>query len=364
MKNKNLVWIVAGVLIILVVASLVYFNDSKEEEVIKIAYVSALSGDAGIWGQSLKKGFDFGLNEYNQQESKKYTFEAVYEDDACDATTGINAFNKVINLQEIKYVTGTVCSNVAMSVSNIVNENNVIYIASGATNPAVVKQGDTIFRLWPDDSYDAKAIAEYAVIELNAKTFSIAHVNDNPAGISAKDSFKEIVEEFGNEVLTIEDHTSKETDFRTVAMKLIQNNPDAIYIASLPEQMPLFIKQIRDLNYQGKILLYGPSATSEGIIDKILVKEEIYYTLPDDVKQTGFWESYKEKTGEEADSLVALGYDSFQLIKDSIESCGNDVTCVKEFILSLEDYETSRGTFGFDQYGDVTQVPYKVIKVE
>lgn len=364
MKKQNKIYLGIGIIAIILIAAIIMFSAPKGEETIKIGYISALSGDAGVWGQSLKKGFDYGLNQYNTQENKKYTFEAVYEDDACEATSGVNAFNKVVNLQGINYVTGTVCSSVAMAVSNMVNDNNVIYVASGATNPDVVKQGETIFRLWPDDSYDAKAIAEYAVSELNAETFAIAHVNDNPAGISIKEAFKEKVESLGKEIISIQDYTSKDSDFRTVATKLIQNNPDAIYVMSLPEQMPTIIKQIRDLNYDGKLLLYGPSATSEGILDKVTIKENLYYSIPDDVKQTSFWSNYKTETGEEPDSLVALGYDSFELIKDGIEECGDNTDCVKRYILNLEEYQTTRGTFGFDEYGDVTQVPYKTIKVE
>ena len=63
-----------GVLIILIMAliavSLSYialtgYSVKPNQETIKIGFISALSGDAGVWGQSFQKGFDFAVKEIN-----------------------------------------------------------------------------------------------------------------------------------------------------------------------------------------------------------------------------------------------------------------------------------------------------------
>ena len=364
---KKQIWIPILIVVVVVIGVLIFSSQKSapiqpiEKEVIKIGFISALSGDAGVWGQSLKKGFDFAVEEINSNggvDGKK--IQAIYEDDGCDATTGVNAFNKVINIDKAKIITGSVCSSVAMSVAKMTQENRVFYIASGATNPDVPKQGDLIFRLWPSDSYEAKEIGRYAVKDLGLTNFSILYFNDNPAGIALRDSFKESIETNGGKVISEERVLSSEKDFRTPITKLIKENPEGLYIAAIPEQTPLAVNKAKELGYKGIILLYGPSVLSEGIPEKISIKEKIYYPSPLTVKETSFWEDYLQKTGTEADLLVSLGYDSVKLIEYGLNICGEDNDCIRDKILNLKNYQTSRGKISFDKDGDVEGIKYEI----
>lgn len=365
-KNKRY-----GILIILVLALIVvslvlisltgYTVNSPSEEEIKIGFISALSGDAGVWGQSFQKGFDFAVDEINSGggiDGRK--IKVIYEDDACDATTGISAFNKIIELNDVKIITGTVCSSVAMSVAKKTQENRVFYMASAATHPEVPKQGDLIFRVWVSDAYEAKELAKYAINNLELEKLAIIYFNDNPAGIALKDNFKESVEANGGEITKTEAHTSQEKDFKTNLIKLMSDNPDGIYIAATPEQTPLIINRARELGYEGILFVYGPSILSEGIPEKIISKEEIYYASPITKKETEFWNNYKKETGTDADLLVSGGYDSMKLIEYGLKNCGEDNDCIRDSLLNLKDYTITRGTISYDNYGDLTGVEFEI----
>ncbi len=359
-----------AILVVLIIAllavSLSYFaftgySINNQEGDIKIGFISSLSGDAGVWGQSFQKGFDFAVKEINDRggiNGKK--IKVIYEDDACDATTGIKAFNKVIDVDNVKIITGTVCSSVAMSVAKETQENNVFYMASGATHPEVPKQGDLIFRVWVSDAYEAKELARYAINDLNFKKIAIAYFNDNPAGLELKDNFKETVEANGGEITKIEAYSSNERDFKTSLTKLMQGNPDAIYIAAIPEQTPLLVNKARELGYKGAILLYGPSVLSEGIPEKISNKGKIYYASPILKQETDFWEEYKDKTGTDADLLIAGGYDSMKIIEYGLRKCGEDNYCIRDALLNLRNYPITRGTISYDQDGDLTGVEFEI----
>lgn len=366
MKKKNKLLIALVVITCLIAVSFPFLfstegqvTDSKDT--IKIAFVSALSGDAGVWGQSFKKGFDFGVEEINKNggiDGKQ--IEVVYEDDGCDTTTGINAFNKVINIDGVNIITGTVCSSVAMSVAKLTQENKVLYIASGATHPEVPKQGDLIFRVWVSDAYEAKELAKYAVNTLRLERIAITYFNDNPAGIALKNNFKDTVEQLGGKITKIEAYASGDRDFKTILTKVIDTNPEAIYIAAIPEQTPLIVNRARELGYEGAILLYGPSILSEGIPEKINDKKDIYYATPITKKETQFWENYKNAKGEEADLLIAGGYDSIKLIEYGLEKCGEDSLCIRDELLNLKNYQITRGKISYDAYGDLTDVDFEV----
>ena len=353
--------VVLAILLVIDVGYLISSGDVVKDKTIKIGFISALSGDAGVWGQSFKKGFDFAVNEINENggiNGKK--IEVIYEDDGCDATTGITVFNKIIDVDKIKIITGTVCSSVAMSVAKKTQENRVFYMASAATHPDVPKQGDLVFRIWVSDAYEAKELAKYAVINLGLKKIAIAYFNDNPAGVALKDNFKETIETNGGEITRIEAYNSAEKDFRTSLAKLMQDNPDGLYLAAVPEQTPLIVNRARELGYNGYIFLYGPSVLSEGISEKINDKSKIYYASPITEKATEFWQKYKEKTGTEADLLVAGGYDSMKLIEYSLKKCGENNDCIRDALLGLKDYQITRGIISYDKDGDLTDVEFEI----
>lgn len=331
------------------------------DKIIKIGFVSALSGDAGVWGQSFQKGFDFAVKEINEAGGiNGRLIKPIYEDDACDATTGINAFNKLIEIDDVKIITGTVCSSVAMSVAKKTQENRVFYMASGATHPDVPKQGDLIFRVWVSDAYEARELAKYAVNNLELKSLAITYFNDNPAGLALRDNFKEVVEANGGKITRIEAYTSGERDFKTSLVKIMQDNPEGIYMAAVPEQTPLIVNRVRELGYRGVILLYGPSVLSEGIPEKINDKSKIYYASPVTKQETGFWEKYKQETGKEADLLIAGGYDSMKIIEYGLRQCGENNDCIRDKLLSLRNYQITRGKISYDQYGDLTNVEFEI----
>jgi len=363
--TKNTKIIIGIIVVVIIIGGIWYEMNRKPTGDIKVAYISALSGEAGVWGQSLRRGFDFAVEEINSNggiDGRK--IQVIYEDDGYDAAKGVSAFNKAIDIDKVKIITGTVCSSVAMSVATKTQSNRVLYIATAATNPDVPKQGDLIFRLWPSDAYEAKAIGKYAVNSLGLKKLAILYFNDNPAGIALKDSFKESIESGGEEIISEEAVSSTEKDFRTILIKIIKDNPDGIYIATIPGVTPLAVNQVKELGYRGDIFLYGPSILSEGIPEKIAIKDNIYYPMPLTVQETQFWDNYKQKTGSDADLLIGGGYDSMKLIEYGLKLCGENNDCIRDKILSLKDYQTTRGKISFDKDGDVQGIKFEIKKLD
>ena len=335
-------------------------NSKEEEENIKVGFVSALSGNAAEWGKPLKKGFKFGIKQINKNggiEGRK--IKPIYKDSGCKSKQGLSAFRNLINVQKVNFITGTVCSSVAITTAPLINKNNIFYLASGATHPKITNKGESIFRLWVSDGYEAKEIADYAIDKLNNKTFSIGHFNDNPAGVALKNNFKKEIRKNNGKVLSVQSFSSQEKSFRSILTKLISENPDSLYLVTTPSQTPLIVNTARELGFEGNILLYGSSAKSDSS-EKIKNKEDIFYAIPDPKKQTEFWEKYKKQKGKEASQLNALGYDSAQMIADGIKKCGKDIKCMRNYFTSKKKYKTTRGTFEFNKYGDITDINFEI----
>lgn len=108
MENKKNIWKpIFGIVIALLVIgggyALVNKKSSTETGPIKVAFISSLMGDAGVWGQSLKKGFDFALDEINKNGGiNGRQIQAMYQDDQCTATAGVSAYNQAVVIDKVK----------------------------------------------------------------------------------------------------------------------------------------------------------------------------------------------------------------------------------------------------------------------
>jgi ABC-type branched-subunit amino acid transport system substrate-binding protein len=215
-----------------------------------------------------------------------------------------------------------------------------------------------------DDSYEAKAIAEYAVNKMGVRSFAVLHVNDNPAGIAVRDAFVSSVKSNGGEIASIESFSGNDKELSTPLAKVVSSSPDAIYVQSNPGQMALIINKLRSFGFEGKILAYGPSVYSEEVSSTIADKNDIYYALPADTKETSFWADYEAKTSETPDMLVALGYDSMKILEEPLLKCGESTDCMEQELLALKDYPSSRGKLNFNSEGALEKVPFDIKKLE
>jgi branched-chain amino acid transport system substrate-binding protein len=172
------------------------------------------------------------------------------------------------------------------------------------------------------------------------------------------------VESLGGVIVDTEQYLSTERDFKTALTKLISAKPDAVYLMALPQQTSSIINQARTLGYKGIILAYSPSITSQGVVDRISNKDNIYYSTPVNQQQTDFWSAYKAKTGQDADQLIALGYDSLKIIAAGLDQCGEDNKCIADYFIKVKDYQSARGALNFDSERNLTDIKFETIKLK
>lgn len=341
------------------------FTGSNTTDTVTVGFATALSGSGAKWGEPVKEGFQYGIDQINSNggvNGKQIIVE--YKDDKCNGADGKNAFRQLTTLHNTDIIAGTVCSSVAMTVANHTEANDVLYIPSGATHPNVTRQGDKIFRLWVSDGYEAKELAEHATRALGLQRFAVGHVHDNPAGIALQRSFKQTVRANGGAITAVQSYGSDQKDFRTAIAKLLSDNPEGLYLMGTPSQTAPLVRQARQAGFDGPIFLYGPAATTESTQAAINDSGPIYYATPSWNKQGPFWTDFQNETGSEPGLLHALGYDTAMVIEEALRACGEDTDCMRAHLLSLDQLETTRGNVTFDDSGDLRRVPFTVHTVK
>ncbi|MEX2410192.1 MAG: penicillin-binding protein activator [Candidatus Paceibacterota bacterium] len=347
--TKTIIWVVVIALVIWGIVAISNNNQVSLDSPVKIGFMTDLSGPAAPYGNEIERGARLALNEINNSN-----LEVLFDDTQCSGPTGISVFNKFTNVDGINVTGGTVCSNVALSIAPIAENNQIIHLSTGASSPVLSDAGDYIFRLWPSDDLEASILANYGLDELTLESASILYVNTE-FGVALRDAFSEVFSDNGGNIIDIESFESDDTEFRTQLSKIKQNSPEAIYIVPNPEQVSLIVKQVNELEINSLVLSYGPPIEAEGVLESLDgFSGEIYYAHPNQQDSNSFIQRYEELYNTRPGLGASVGYDTLMILYEAIGFCGSDDSnCVRDYLYDLEEYRGASGTISIDENGDV-----------
>lgn len=336
-------------LVVLGISTFVQKNNSlSNKSVIKIGVITPLTGEAAAWGTWVKKGLDLAVAEIGNSKIK-----LIYEDDKCDPKTGVDAYNKLINIDHVDMITGLVCSSVALAVEPLANKDGIPMITTGASATTLRGKGDQVFNAWSLNDVQAIFVADY-LIDSGVKKVAILSSN-NDLGVTLKDGFKAEFEKKGGIITTMEVVDQKSTDVKTQLAKIKASNPEYVFLGTYYDNAAYTFKQNKELGYGLKFI--GTLDSYNEKVREIAGDAVIGYKYSFakiDASSTAlinFENAYKAKYGEEMSSPGDVAYDAMNLINDAI----NSGKSVGSYLLSVKDYIGASGKFSFDQNGDAVR---------
>lgn len=331
---------------------------------IKIAILAPLSGPVPTFGLSTKEGAAQAVDEWNKKGGvlgKKIV--AIVEDSQCTPDPAVNAANKVINQDKVKYIVGEVCSKASIPVSEIANEKKVVQISGTSTNPSVVRDAAgkvkpfTFVACFNDDT-QGKVIAKFASETLKAKTAFIMldQANDYVKGLS--EYFEKYFTADGGTIVGKETYTSKDTDFSTVLAKIAEAKPDVVVLPDYYNIVNLVTKQAKEKGLTVPFIGgdgwdspdLDPKAAEGGFFTNHYSPTEDREKVKTFVKNYG--ELYKNDKGEPKtpDALAALAYDATNILIEAIEKAGVDDATKVADAMAKGKFEAVSGTITFDEF--------------
>lgn len=366
MKKQKRNNIIVGAVVVVAAALIIIFSGGggAQAETVKMGFMTDLSGPASPYGSEIEKGARLARNEIEGNKIDGKNFSVTFEDTQCDGSESASIMNKFFSVNDIKLSGGTVCSNVVLPISPIVEENDGVHISTAATSPRISEEGDHLFRLWPSDDLEAGVLADYATNNLSIENASVIYVNTD-FGVDLSKAFENSFENNGGEILSSQKFASEARDFKTQLTQIKEENPEAIYMNSHPEQAPIITKQIREFGINSTILSYGPPIQAEGTLnssgDHI---NGVYLASPKFQDSEDFVQKYEEEYGSSPGVGASAGYDTMMLMFKSMENCaGYDSQCIKDYLNGLEGYEGAAWTITFDENGDISP-SYQVKRIE
>ena len=337
---------------------------------IKVAILAPLSGPVPTFGVMTRDGALLAIEEWNAKGgvlSKKIT--PVVEDSQCTPDPAVNAANKVIDQDKVKYIIGEVCSKASIPVSEIANSKKVIQISPTSTNPDVTvgkdgKVKEYIFRACFIDPFQGTVGAKFALDTFKAKTAFIMldQANDYVKGLA--EFFEKAFTAGGGKVVGKETYTGKDTDFSAILAKVAAAKPDLVYLPDYYNVVNLVTKQAKEKGIKAPFM--GGDGWDSADLD-LKAADGGYFTnhyspaghppRGAELRQ-GLRRQVQGRQGQPKvpDALAALAYDATNLMLQGIKEAGADDTAKVKDALAKISFNAVSGKITFDAQPQPGQV--------
>lgn len=325
---------------------------------IKIGAICSLTGGSAIYGEGAQNAITMAAEEINASDSE-YKIEIVnggkVVDDASDAKQAINAYNSLMK-ESPNAIVGCFFSSVTLPIAEQASKDNMLLLATGATNKDVTLKGPSIFRDCFIDPYQGKMAAQFAK-EKGWKKAAVIYAKDDDYSNGLKDAFIENAKANGIEVVYTGECTTKDTDFSSQASQVVAKGADFLFYPCFLDTVPLLVGAARDAGFTGAIMGGDgwDGADTKGVEDKF---DNCYFTNHYSSEDTApavsnFVSKYKEKYGTESlNACAALYYDAVYMIAEAAKNAKATDTPSLIKGMTKMTFTGVGGTFTLDENGD------------
>ena len=286
-----------------------------------------------------------------------------------DVDETITLATELVQDDEIVALIGPIFSTIADQVGPTIQKLQRPTIL-GSAGTVANAAGDFIFLSVITNAFQGKVIAEFATDakELNAKTAATVQEEGDVYSTGHVEAFVTRFEELGGKILTNQAYQRGDTSFSKQLQQIQEANPDVILLSSFAPEVPLFIKEARDMGIKTPIL--GGDTWDE--------PEKFFSTLADNTPLEGiyqttnfapemssdeareFFEAYKNKFGKDPDGIASSGYDAMLLIANAIQQAkSTDPIAIRNQLSATRDFQAST----YISYYDENRHPVKSLAI-
>lgn len=258
-----------------------------------------------------------------------------------------------------------------MAAAPLFQEKGVPFVTSGATHPMLPQWvGDYMFMAPFGDDDQSFAIADFSIKKLNAKNIAIWTDNSMDFTKALSKFYKQRVEELGAKVVLEDFFMMGDKDFsaQIARLKNTEPKPDVVFVASIPNEAGLTVKQIREAG------LTLPIVSGDGFDTELVttvpgpeLANDVYFsthTYREDTRPEvlEFIEAYQVEYGRPPENaFAALGFDAVGLIVDAMERAGSaEGKALRDALAATKGYKAVTGEI---TYSRPTGVPVKGVSI-
>ena len=321
---------------------------------IVIGEVAALTGGTATFGTSSNAGTKMAIDEINAAGGllgKK--LKLVTEDDQSKAGEAGAVAKKLISRDKVVALLGEVASGRSLEMAPIAQKAGVPMISPASTNPKVTEAGDHVFRICFIDPFQGTVMGKFA-ISRGWKKVAILTDTKQDYSVGLSQFFKEYFAKNGGSIISEQNYSSGDKDFKAQLTKIKADAPDAIFASGYYNEAGLIATQARELGITAP-LLGGDGWDSPSLVQ--VAGQAIegsffsnhFSTEDQSPRIQEFVKKYQGLYGKMPDAMAALGYDSAMILADAIKRAGTtEGKALRDAIAATKDFEGITGKITLD----------------
>ena len=340
-------------------------------DTVKIGVFGPFSGDAAAMGNSEKDAISLVVQEKNAAGGiRGEKIEPVYADDGGKPEEAVNTIKRLISRDEVLLNIGSISSPASLAASQVSRQSETAQIVVGGTAQRITTSGNKwVFRSPVPDTKLVADLVDFIHEKFPKVTkFAFLYVNDD-FGRGGFEAFKAAGAKYGFEIVDEERYTRGDIDF-TAQLERIKASPaQAMVEWSRYTEGALVAKQFVQTGLN--LTRFG----SDGIATPKFIElagpaaDGIYFTAHFSVATTtdipvakDFVAKFKKAYGRDPDSYAAEAYDAATMAVMAVEAADKPDRASVRDALAKVSFESSRGSFKFDDKGDPLLVTH-VVKI-
>jgi len=254
-------------------------------------------------------------------------------------------------------VLGTYASSHSIPAAGIFQENGVVMISTGSTNPATTQVGDYIFRTPYTDQFQGAVAAQWAYNESDGQKVAIFRQQDDDYSVGLSGFFQDALTGLGGESIVL-DYTANNVDFSAQINDLRSFQPTMIYYTGFCAEAASLIPQLRQQGFDQQILGGDASDDTQCPDGGGVAFDGFVFTSfggPDVLtgaaaeRASAFGDAFRAEYPDGGFTGFTLaGADAYKVAVAAIEAAGSsDRAAVRDALANLVDYPGVSGDITF-----------------
>lgn len=342
-------------------------------DTVRIGLMCPLTGKWASEGQDMRQIVTLlaeGVNKSGGINGKQ--IELVVEDDAGDPRTAALAAQKLASAGVVAVI-GTYGSAVTEASQNILDEAEIVQIATGSTSIRLTEKGMPLFfRTCPRDDEQGR-IASNVIKNSKYKAVAVLHDNSSYAKGLAEEAVKGL-KEAGVPVVFFDALTAGERDYTTILTKLKAASPDLVFFTGYFNDAGTLLRQKKEMNWT--VDMMGGDATNNTDLVKIAGKDAakgFFFVSPpsandfESPEAKAFFADYGNVYNSQPSSVWSvLAGDAFKVIVAALQSGAKpEGPAIGVFLKKdLKNFPGLTGDLAFNTKGDRVGDLYKLYEVD
>lgn len=293
----------------------------------------SLTGSYAFVGVPQANGMKMALEEINAKkllgEGNKIVLN-IY-DDGNERAQALTVAQKAVIQDKAVAFFAPANAPVAVAVAGAMNDLGVPAF-SLASSLIPIQTTKWWFKINAGSDGLAIPLANYAADKAKIKKVGIFFLHDHESHVAQAAKFKEILKAKGADIVVEATAAIRDTDYMAAATKIVQANPDGVYIGAAGQQAANVIIQLRQAGIGANTKFFGTGGLGGDFVkhggpavNNAYATADYNYLRTDKLNQD-FLAGYQKQFNTLPDNFAAIGYDAMYFLADAIKRALPDAT--------------------------------------